>query len=529
MSSELGDGSSQSGPGGGPRHALWIQLVAVVLLLACAAPYWSSTKDDAYIFMTCARNARDGQGLGLNEGEPVYCISSMAWFALSWLLLHFSDDPYFILRLVGQASAVLALLVMLAFVARRHRLPLIGLAGALMFACDPALARWSVVGMEAPLATLLCALVFWTAHCQLHREGRFDWVPTVIAAGVLVRLEFVFLGLFWAIITLGRLLLGPRSHVLRQVRSLLISAVPLFLVCVAIGAFGLLEFGQPMPSTVAAKSGQPLTTAYMRLLLSRVLGSAIGPSLVLLGGFAAVCLRRGLRQLFRCCDGVDALMAAWVIGLPVVWICTGAGPGTRYMCPLTPFIGILAVRLVEIAIRPAADVPVRPSASRGRSVAWVGVVASCLASQLAVNYLIYIPHAEMTREKNRVLLQVCNWVNQKLPPEAVIASYDVGYLAWYTQNRIIGTDGLNLPLDRVRFIQSHGINALLQREQADYAYAPDGSIFGYLPREAHTLDVDEVHATKVAEWTRVYPQRFYNGRIKPCRMWRLTYSTGEDR
>ena len=42
-------------------------------------------------------------------------------------------------------------------------------------------------------------------------------------------------------------------------------------------------------------------------------------------------------------------------------------------------------------------------------------------------------------------ISVANWINQNLPPQAVIASSDIGVVGFYTQRFIIDTEGLITP------------------------------------------------------------------------------------
>ena len=70
-------------------------------------------------------------------------------------------------------------------------------------------------------------------------------------------------------------------------------------------------------------------------------------------------------------------------------------------------------------------------------------------------------------------ISVANWINEHLPPQAVIASSDIGVVGFCTQRFIIDTEGLITPeiLGQQRLnspAKDQEVYAYLQQAQPDY-------------------------------------------------------------
>lgn len=181
--------------------------VGVAALFAALAAAWSGYLiDDAFISLRYARHLADGHGLVFNPGERVEGFTNFFWVVLAAGAFRLGLDALIVLRVLS-ALAATGLVVL---VWRRDR------AGAVVLLGLPAVAFWSITGMES-MAFAFLLLLAWTLLWRETDRESGGWVrgsTIVFVLLALTRPEGVPLfALCHALVWLGS---GPNRRSLRR-------------------------------------------------------------------------------------------------------------------------------------------------------------------------------------------------------------------------------------------------------------------------------------------------------------------------
>ena len=222
--------------------------------------------DDAMISMTYARNLAAGAGLVWDPvGEPVQGYTNLLW-TLWMSVLHLTGLHESKVALAVMVSGAVILLLT-AFAARAvaralcDDAPGAGLVAFGLTALYYPLAFWTLRGMEVGALALLVALAILQA-VRLSREFSWTRVAGALAAlcgAVLLRPD----GLIpFVVVWFFVIRLSPTEL---RVRVALLGASAALVVVAAVGAFGLLYYGDPLPNTFYLKlGGVPLASRLAR-------------------------------------------------------------------------------------------------------------------------------------------------------------------------------------------------------------------------------------------------------------------------
>jgi len=146
----------------------------VVAGLIHGASYWCATSDDAFISLRYAQNLATGRGLVYNSGlSPVEGFSNPLFTVLCAFLLLFSIPPVWVVKCIGLASFLAAMLLSIRLVgAIDERAPPVSmLAAPSLLAASSHVALWSVAGLETVFyAALVSAATAATIVEQHDRE-----------------------------------------------------------------------------------------------------------------------------------------------------------------------------------------------------------------------------------------------------------------------------------------------------------------------------------------------------------------------
>ena len=234
------------------RKSIGVLLPAVVvagLFLYFAARYYFVC-DDCFISLRYARNLVDGHGLVYNPGERVEGYTNFLWTLLAAGLMKLGLDPELPLNLVGIASALAILAIVLRLGIERYgwKSPLPWIA-PLGLALNRSFCAWATAGLETQLFSLL-ALAGLTSYVAECRDGRGPGLRSglLLATATLTRPEgmmfFAIAGFFTAIDLLRR-----RTPLGRVARC---AAVYLLIVGSHL-AWRYSYYGYPLPNTFYAK------------------------------------------------------------------------------------------------------------------------------------------------------------------------------------------------------------------------------------------------------------------------------------
>jgi hypothetical protein len=417
--------------------------------------------DDAWIHFTYARNFAEHGQWAFRLGETSAASTAPLWTVLLGIGYAFKLAPYIWTFLLGWV--ILALLGIQAETTARKlvpsykpRLPWVGL-----FFVTAWHLTWSAVsGME----TLLHGYIIFIVLSRLIVEPR-QYLALGFIAGLSIWVRpdgLTLLGplLFTALLAENNL----RSR-LDALAKILIGLGALFVPYLL---FNLALSGNPMPSTFYAKQAEyqqywlSQSLAYrFNYYLSPVIAS---PFLVLIPG-AILWLRDRIRE--RNWGAIAGLI--WVFGyIAIYFMRLPAYQHGRYIIPAFPVMylwGMLG--LINFVTSPKANTRL--------VVVWqllLGVL-SVLFSIIAARqnaYDVYWIESEM--------VESAKWVQQNIPPDALLAVHDIGALGYYVPNPMIDLAGLITP-DVIPFIRDTAqLREYLDSKSADYLIVFEGQYPG---------------------------------------------------
>jgi len=468
------------------RQHLARVFLGLAVLVAARLLLRGYVTDDTYIHLRYAENFAARGEFAFNPGESTYGATSPLWiFGLAGLLeLGLAGETAaWTLGLLSGALAVLLwaeLLRRLPFPRRwRWALFLAGIADAWFL-------RWTMSGMETPLAVAALLALLWPLGCHWKpqpqgsppsAELRRRYLAWGVAAGLaaLVRPEFLLLGplalpwLLWAEYRRGDDLGGLTGRYQARPQNLLLGAATGWLIAAGPWLiYARLTFGRFLPGTAAAKSND---LAFAPLEMVGYLARSVAQLAVTQGLLwvflvvVAVLVIVGRHDPDDPDDDTDdeewddppefrewsLWRAGAMVGIPLTWAAVVIGGYavsrvwiiSRYLVPLAlPLllaIGVLSFWLVRGS---------GPFAGRRRADREIGGLALVLT--LLLNGAILVqkvqPHARtFSAGVRECYLAMGRWLAEESPPGAVVAALDIGALAYGSDLRVLDLMGLVSP------------------------------------------------------------------------------------
>lgn len=291
----------------GPSEARWNALVviAVGLLFAVVLLRTAWISDDALITLRTVRNLLDGDGLRWNVVERVQTFSHPLWMGLLAAASFVTREFYLTALLVGSATTLGALWVMVRSAAS-------SVAAALaLCACiaSSAFVDYATSGLENPLTHLALAALVWLHTPRGRDRDPATWHRLLgLAAGLAMLNRLDALLLFAP--ALGLAVWRARS--VQALRDLGLGFMPLALW----ESFALIYYGFPFPNTAYAKLGAgiprlELLTQGLLYLRESFVYDPLTLSSVVLAAF--VSLSRSTRALLLPAAGGALLYLAYVV------------------------------------------------------------------------------------------------------------------------------------------------------------------------------------------------------------------------
>ncbi len=327
-------------PGGIERGAL---LLAIAIVAGAMFEVRGYLTDDTFIHLQVARHLATGVGPVFNAGERVYGFTSPLWIALIALGIRLGADGLVVARVLGGVATLASLLLFFQLARRSLRNPWLRAGATVAWGANAWMVRWSLSGMETPLAVALTLAGFvsltasepWGAHRA--RTGAL-W-----ALAALTRPEAMALLAAWAL----ALLADPAQRA-RPAR-LLAGWLPAGLIVGAWLLFARVYYGAWWPQTLSAKAAGSGGLAGLLDNLRRmvaIVGASDGALVVLL----AVSLIASLRVRPRAPRHAMGLVPwAWALGVPALYLARGVPVLSRYLVPVLPVLGWMAWRAAERA------------------------------------------------------------------------------------------------------------------------------------------------------------------------------------
>ncbi len=454
---ELHSGSDAGGQPGSRGIVPRAAAVGLVLIVSTALNVLNRqyTLDDALIYYRYVQNAISGHGLVYNWGEYVNGLTSPLY---TYLSLAFA----FVVRDVALSQMVLAWLLLsgsavTVLFLRPGRGPLT--PGPVFAALGIVSMRYfySVVGLETPLLMFLLALAL-----ALFLRGRTASWMIAAALLLLTRGEslFLVLALVAAHVRLHRPFPGWR----------------LWIIPVAILAghytFNVGYFGSPFPATLLAKiqqgeSGLWETGRWGKHLIFLSVGyhferyfagSVIllaAPVLLALGGIIA-----GRREI------LTQVIVVFLLLYTAFYVALSIPNYHWYYASYYFFMFVLAGGCIDACFFRRERLPAGP----GDRVA--GVLMTLLCAGLLIWQTAFsvreLPHAGGYGSYTEIAL----WIKHHTPPDAKIATAEIGHVGWFSDRYIIDILGLVSP-PNAALIGQRKFDAWLQYYTPDYILVHD--------------------------------------------------------
>ena len=408
---------------GGSLYAL-----ALVLVARARNGFDGFPLDDPWIHLTFARTLREHAVFAYFPGDPATAGSTSPLYTLMLTAGFFVTSNEKLLSYALGLSFHVGFLVALAgWVRKRLGGALPAVLAVLLCGVDARIGLLAASGMETSLFLALVAATFWA-----RASGRPVAAAVAVGAAVWVRPEGLLLA---AVLGIDAILArGER-------RTGLVAPLATFgAIAAGYVAFNLATGGGIVPNTFAAKTAYYGGAERAGFFVTQVLGMWGGGAWLLLAPFVAAGLVREGWVLMRRAASPLRAEAGWVLALPLAYLAVlpFAHRFERYLVPLLPAAAVLGLHAAGATLR-------RIAAPKGR--------AACASVLVAGAALL---HARAARAGLQDYVDTCRyhqvrhercgrWLAAHTPADAVIATHDIGAIAFYSRRRVVDTAGIVLP------------------------------------------------------------------------------------
>jgi hypothetical protein len=440
---------------------LSVPLLAALGLAAYLAYAFARTApgfpwDDAWIHSTLARNLAETGRLGLSAGHWSAGSSSLLWVLLLAGGHRLGLDLWLAAVLLGGSGHVFG-----SWVFSRLAGDLLGKPGGLLagglYALFGPLAFLALSGMETSLFLALGIVAIWAWTRQ-----RPVWAGVLLGLLLLIRIESLAL---WGLLLAAELLRSPRRRALLPVGWLVL----LPLASLALGSgFRFFSEGHLLPLTMSGRRwlwGLPPPGTWAPDKMASFLADW---RVYLLDWFLQAFRLEGWPALYWAYLG---LLGVWCLGglaflAGRTWLARGESRRWGALLVLLWGIGLMLTYLLllpmasfrhQVALLPALLLILAGGESflfaglqriLGRRAAWLpwcvrGLVVVALLGwagltfqQWLVNYQQQVDHI------NRIHVRMGRWIAENIPPDSVVATFDIGAIAYFGQHEIVDLGGL---------------------------------------------------------------------------------------
>jgi hypothetical protein len=423
---------------------------------------WHYWEDDAYIHLEFARSVAVGQGFAFN-GRIVAGDTAPLWVLLLAAMHSLIANWIVAGKVLTLLGAIFGFAGIYAF-ARRLATQLLpgganfAAAAVLLIAVNPYTCYWIFSGMEAITAAGLAC--FAALAATRDRPAATSFLTACLLAGLapLLRPEMIFLTALLAVPIFGQWrrlrAITSASQFGLLVAGLVLAAAPLALWSL----YSFHAFGHVLPNTNAAKRAGPNQSVVTRLISIYSIGF---PLIVggVLAGIAAIVFRAArVRNSFRtalaealhptppasAASPLSSLplsgwiFICWFAIATVFYIVNHTYVQTRYI--LVPAPGLIIVILVQCF---------RFSKLGGRAVYGLALIGAIGVSGIVVHPLIRNKGLNCIASQDLAL-----FIRNQIPPDAPVATYVIGQLAFVSQHAIVDTGGIVQP-ESIPYLRAH--------------------------------------------------------------------------
>lgn len=410
-------------------------LIPLFVLLVLMLPLRAGYTDDGYIHIQYARNIVDRGEYSFNPGEVSFGTTSPLWVMIHAALGRFLGTDEILIsasRALSWLSGLVSIAAMFLLARVLGLGALASFCSALLLAAHAWFVRWTALGMESSLAVLAVILAGIASVGAFEDRRRASLLGFFMAIAALVRPEAYGLLPVYVIACLS---LGRRCDRRCVWHTLLVYA----LLIVPWLAFAKLHIGSFLPNTAGAKSGglvlDPVTFVRKLEPIAKIVGSTDGVAALLV---ACSFFSRAGRSLVL--SARHRFLLLWVLALPVAYVLFDVQVLSRYMLLTSPFTIVLGLGGLEARMRSAANHARRVKAQRW---ALAAVTAVALVANVAFYFIVVLPpSAAFSYDLTHNLKDLALFIKANSEKGAVVAAADIGYLAFYSERRVLDLGGL---------------------------------------------------------------------------------------
>ncbi len=486
-------------------------LVGLLILLGAHLLLAGYVTDDTYIHLRYAENVATRGEFAFNPGEATYGATSPLWIFGLVLLLKLHLAPEVAAWTLGLLAGTLTV-GLWAGLLRRLPLPegwrwwllVVGVVDAWFL-------RWTMSGMETPLASAALLILMWPVVLPFQPEPAGSGPSPVLwrrylawgaAAGLsaLVRPEYLLLAplalpwLLWTEYQRADQFAGRAGRTQARPQHLLPAALLGWLATAGPWlVYARVTFGRITPGTASAKSNalsfHPLEFAGYALRSLEQIGLTQG-ILWLFLVLVAVMVLVGRRRPDMTAEVEAATPPTWtlwqsvaLVGIPVTWAAVVIGGYaltrvwviSRYLAPLSmPLLLVLAA--ADFWLLRAAE-PFRGQAML-RRWGWRSAMTLTIAANVILLVGLVRPHArDFSAGMRGCYLAMGQWIGENSAPGDVVAALDIGALAHGSDRPVLDLMGLVSPqimsLGRQMGFESMVRSGAWLRPESDRGQRPD--------------------------------------------------------
>ena len=404
--------------------------VAPALVLAAFMwPLRLGFTDDGFIHLQYARNLIAHGEFAFNTGERSFGTTSPLWVTILAAIGAGLPDVESLIDLSRVLSWVAAFATLFVF----YRLArgagasrAFAMCATVALAADAWLVRWSALGMESSAATLAAAAMVWASLRAGDSAAAGARFAVAAAVGALFRPElYLAVPVFLA----AAITLRPRPPV--RVLAAVILVVAALLVPWLV--FAKMHLGSFLPNTAGAKSGGVITDPVLFLSkfipIAKIVMSTQGIAVLAMIADLVVSRRRAV--VF---DPALRFCVLWMLALPVAYVVFDIQVLSRYLLLITPAVCVVGWRSLEHVVGSYA------------SRAALAACALAVVSNAALYARVVLPPSRaFSEDLTGPMTDLAVYLRDHSPPDAVVAAADIGYLAFYSERRVLDLGGLVEP------------------------------------------------------------------------------------
>lgn len=428
------------------KDRLWPAL----LLVAMMWPLRHGFTDDGFIHVQYARNIMTRGEYSFNPGEVSFGTTSPLWvmgLAAAGKLGVGAGGLVDASRVFSWLAALAALAVvhrcLLALGASRR----VALLGAFAFAADAWLVRWSALGMESSAATWAAALALLASFGACESRAGAARFGAAVAVGALIRPE-MYLAL--PVFVVAAATLRPRPGARVVLAAILVAGVLL----VPWLAFAKWHIGSFLPNTAGAKSGgmvrDPVAFFVSLAPVAKIVASTQAVALVAL--VVDVAVSRGRAAVFA---RELRFAVLWMVALPLAYVAADIQILSRYLLLITPMVCVAGWRALE-------SVASRLAPRRAFFAAATAALVAVAGNAAFYARVVLPPSIAFSEDLQSNLTGLARYLHDHSMPDVVVAAADIGYLAYYSQRRVLDLGGLVEP-ETARLRETHDYEEILAR------------------------------------------------------------------